>query len=302
MQEHPRIITSVAPYVTVANAVQAVELAYEDGFSGIELAEDHLHCLVRAKPKCLQLMREYSSDKHMINSLHRTLFRPSIDSENQAERNQAVEYACKTLDYMEVGGIPRMVMHSFSDLPAFFNASAERANKVGYVMGCSVVQAYGILAPALKAYRQMRKEKIEACFMRSLAEIAKYAAEKKVEGKPIEIVFEEHYSDAIDYDSIPYGKGKFANVVRGIDTAHQLIRTGQNTDLSETFEPIHFHAVDTNGIIDDHRTLGKGKVSFENSISHIIRRKLTDTLVLENGTRKSALKSKTMLMSMIKKC
>jgi tRNA isopentenyl-2-thiomethyl-A-37 hydroxylase MiaE len=98
MQEHPRIITSVAPYVTVANAVQAVELAYEDGFSGIELAEDHLHCLVRAKPKCLQLMREYSSDKHMINSLHRTLFRPSIDSENQAERNQAVEEACKTRD------------------------------------------------------------------------------------------------------------------------------------------------------------------------------------------------------------
>jgi sugar phosphate isomerase/epimerase len=302
MQEHPRIITSVAPYVTIANALQAIELAYEDGFSGIELSEDHLHCLVRARPKCLQLMREYSSDKHMINSLHRTLFRPSIDSENQAERKWAVEYACKTLDYMEAGGILRMVMHSFSDLPAFFNATAERTNKVGYVLGCSVVQAYGVLAPALKAYRQMRKEKIEACFMRSLAEIAKYAAEKKVEGKPIEIVFEEHYSDAIDYDSIPYGKGNFANVIRGIDTAHQLIRTGQNTDLSKIFEPIHFHAVDTNGIIDDHRTLGNGKVSFENSISHIIRRKLTDTLVIENGTRKSALKSKMMLMSMIKKC
>jgi sugar phosphate isomerase/epimerase len=302
MQEHPRIITSVAPYVTIANALQAIQLAHEDGFSGIELAEDHLRCLVRVKPKCLQLMREYSSDKHMINSLHRTLFRPSIDSENQAERIRAVEYACRTLDYMEACGILRMVMHSFSDLPGFFNAKSERANKVGYALGSSVVQAYGIMAPALKAYRQMRKEKIEACFMRSLAEIAKYAAEKKVEGKPIEIVFEEHYSDAIDYDNIPYGKGNFANVIRGIDTAHQLIRTGQNTDLSETFEPIHFHAVDTNGIIDDHRTLGKGKVSFENSILHIIRRKLTDTLVLENGTRKSALKSKTMLMSMIKKC
>jgi sugar phosphate isomerase/epimerase len=302
MQEHPRIITSVAPYVTVANALQAIELAYEDGFSGIELSEDHLHCLVRVKPKCLQLIREYSADKHMINSLHRTLFRPSIDSENQAERKQAVECACKTLDYMEACGILRMVMHSFSDLPAFFNTKAERANKVGYALGCSVVQVYGILAPALKAYRQMRKENIEACFMRSLAEIAKYAAEKKVEGKPIEIVFEEHYSDAIDYDSIPYGRGNFANVIRGIDTAHQLIRTGQNTDLSEMFEPIHFHAVDTNGIIDDHRTLGKGRVSFENSISHIIRRKLTDTLVLENGKRKSALKSKMMLMSMIKKC
>ena len=302
MQEHPRIITSVAPYVTIANALQAIELAYEDGFSGIELSEDHLHCLVRVKPKCLQLMREYSSDKHMINSLHGTLFRPSIDSENQAERIRAVEYACKTLDYMEACGILRMVMHSFSDLPGFFNAKSERANKVGYALGSSVVQVYGILAPALKAYRQIRKEKIEACFMRSLAEIAKYAAEKKVDGKPIEIVFEEHYSDAIDYDSIPYGKGNFANVIRGIDTAHQLIRTGQNTDLSEIFEPIHFHAVDTNGIIDDHRTLGKGKVSFENSISHIIRRKLTDTLVLENGTRKSALKSKMMLMSVIKKC
>jgi sugar phosphate isomerase/epimerase len=302
MQEHPKIITSVAPYVTIANALQAVQFAHEDGFSGIELSEDHLHRLVQIKPKCLQLMREYSADKRMINSLHRTLFRPSIDSENKAERKWAVEYACKTLDYMEAGGIMRMVMHSFSDLPGFFNAKSERANKVGYVLGCSVVQVYGVLAPALKAYRQLRKEKIEACFMRSLAEISKYAAEKKVGGKPIEIVFEEHYSDAIDYDSISYGKGNFANVIRGIDTAHQLIRTGQNTDLSQIFEPIHFHAVDTNGIIDDHRTIGKGKVTFENSISHIIKRKLTDTLVLENGTRKSALKSKTMLMSMIKRC
>jgi sugar phosphate isomerase/epimerase len=302
MQEHPKIITSVAPYVTIANALQAVQFAHEDGFSGIELSEDHLHRLVQIKPKCLQLMREYSADKRMINSLHRTLFRPSIDSENKAERKWAVEYACKTLDYMEAGGIMRMVMHSFSDLPGFFNAKSERANKVGYVLGCSVVQVYGVLAPALKAYRQLRKEKIEACFMRSLAEISKYAAEKKVGGKPIEIVFEEHYSDAIDYDSISYGKGNFANVIRGIDTAHQLIRTGQNTDLSQIFEPIHFHAVDTNGIIDDHRTIGKGKVTFENSISHIIKRKLTDTLVLENGTRKSALKSKMMLMSMINKC
>ncbi|MDQ4050938.1 MAG: sugar phosphate isomerase/epimerase [Thermoproteota archaeon] len=302
MQEHPKIITSVAPYVTIANALEAIHFAHEDGFSGIELSEDHLHCLVQIKPKCLQLMREYSTDKHMINSLHRTLFRPSIDSENQAERKRAVEYACKTLDYMEAGGILRMVMHSFSDLPGFFNAKSERANKVGYVLGCSVVQVYGILAPALKAYRQLRKEKIETCFMHSLAEIAKYAAEKKVGGKPIEIVFEEHYSDAIDYDSIPYGKGNFANVIRGIDTAHQLIRTGENTDLSEIFEPIHFHAVDTNGIIDDHRTIGKGKVTFENSISHIIKKRLTDTLILENGTRKSALKSKMILMSMIKRC
>ena len=302
MQEHPRIITSVAPYVTIANALQAIELAHEDGFSGIELSEDHLHCLVQVKPKCIQLMREYSADKRMINSLHRTLFRPSIDSENQAERKQAVEYACKTLDYMEAGGILRMVMHSFSDLPAFFNAKAERANKVGYVLGCSVVQVYGILAPALKAYRQMRKEKIEACFMRSLAEIAKYAADKKVDGKPIEIVFEEHYSDAIDYDNISYGKGNFVNVIRGIDTAHQLIRTGQNTDLSEIFESIHFHAVDTNGIIDDHRTLGKGKVNFENSMSDVIERKLTNAIVIEDSTRNSALQSKKILTSMIKNC
>jgi sugar phosphate isomerase/epimerase len=301
MQEHPKIITSVAPYVTIANALQAIQLAHDDGFSGIELSEDHLHCLVRVKPKCLELMREYSANKHMINSLHKTLFRPSIDSENQSERKCAIEYACKTLDYMEAVGILRMVMHSFSDLPAFFNTKAERANKIGYFLGSSVVQVYGILAPALKAYRQMRKEKVEAYFMRSLAEIAKYAADKKVDGKPIEIVFEEHYSDAIDYDSIPYGKGNLVNVIRGIDTAHQLIRTGHNTDLSQISEPIHFHAVDTNGIIDDHRTLGRGKVSFEDSISHIIQKKLTNTIVIEDSTRNSALESKKILTSMIRK-
>jgi sugar phosphate isomerase/epimerase len=301
-QQRPKVITSVAPYVTIANALQAIQLAHEDGFSGIELNEDHLHCLVQVKPNCLNLMREYSADKRMVNSLHRTLFRPSIDSENQAERKCAVEYTWKTLDYMEAAGISRMVLHSFSDLPAFFNSKTERANKMGYFLGCRVIQVYGLLAPTLKAYRQMRKEKIEACFMRSLAEIAKYAADKKVDGKPIEIVFEEHYSDAIDYDNISYGKGNFANVIRGIDTAHQLIRTGQNTDLSEIFEPIHFHAVDTNGIIDDHRTLGKGKVNFENSILDIIERKLTNTIVIEDSTRNSALESKKMLTAMIKKC
>jgi sugar phosphate isomerase/epimerase len=301
-QQRPKVITSVAPYVTIANALQAIQLAHEDGFSGIELNEDHLHCLVQVKPNCLNLMREYSADKRMVNSLHRTLFRPSIDSENQSERKCAVEYTWKTLDYMEAAGISRMVLHSFSDLPAFFNSKTERANKMGYFLGCRVIQVYGLLAPTLKAYRQMRKEKIEACFMRSLAEIAKYAADKKVDDKPIEIVFEEHYSDAIDYDNISYGKGNFANVIRGIDTAHQLIRTGQNTDLSEIFEPIHFHAVDTNGIIDDHRTLGKGKVNFENSILDIIERKLTNTIVIEDSTRNSALGSKKMLTAMIKKC
>lgn len=301
-QQRPKVITSVAPYVTIANALQAIHLAHEDGFSGIELNEDHLHCLVQVKPNCLNLMREYSADKRMVNSLHRTLFRPSIDSENQSERKCAVEYTWKTLGYMEAAGIPRMVLHSFSDLPAFFNSKTERANKIGYFLGCRVIRVYGLLAPTLKAYRQMRKEKIEACFMRSLAEIAKYAADKKVDGKPIEIVFEEHYSDAIDYDNISYGKGNFANVIRGIDTAHQLIRTGQNTDLSEIFEPIHFHAVDTNGIIDDHRTLGKGKVNFENSILDIIERKLANTVVIEDSTRNSALESKKMLTAMIKKC
>ena len=301
-QQRPKVITSVAPYVTIANALQAIQLAHEDGFSGIELNEDHLHCLVQVKPNCLNLMREYSADKRMVNSLHRTLFRPSIDSENQAERKCAVEYTWKTLDYMEAAGISRMVLHSFSDLPAFFNSKTERANKMGYFLGCRVIQVYGLLAPTLKAYRQMRKEKIEACFMRSLAEIAKYAADKKVDDKPIEIVFEEHYSDAIDYDNISYGKGNFANVIRGIDTAHQLIRTGQNTDLSEIFEPIHFHAVDTNGIIDDHRTLGKGKVNFENSILDIIERKLANTVVIEDSTRNSAQESKKMLTAMIKKC
>jgi sugar phosphate isomerase/epimerase len=301
-QQRPKVITSVAPYVTIANALQAIQLAHEDGFSGIELNEDHLHCLVQVKPNCLNLMREYSADKRMVNSLHRTLFRPSIDSENQLERKCAVEYTWKTLDYMEAAGISRMVLHSFSDLPAFFNSKTERANKMGYFLGCRVIQVYGLLAPTLKAYRQMRKEKIEACFMRSLAEIAKYAADKKVDDKPIEIVFEEHYSDAIDYDNISYGKGNFANVIRGIDTAHQLIRTGQNTDLSEIFEPIHFHAVDTNGIIDDHRTLGKGKVNFENSILDIIERKLANTVVIEDSTRNSALESKKMLTAMIKKC
>src|ERR687889_2124029 len=140
-----------------------------------------------------------------------------------------------------------MVLHSFSDLPAFFNSKAERANKMAYFLGCRVVKSYGILAPALKAYRQIRKDQIEACFMRSLAEIAKYAADKRVDGKPIEIVFEEHYSDAIDYDNISYGKGNFANVIRGIDTAHQLIRTGHDTDLSKIFEPSRFHALDTSG-------------------------------------------------------
>ena len=301
-QQRPKVITSVAPYVTIANALQAIQLGHEDGFSGIELNEDHLHCLVQVKPNCLNLMREYSADKRMVNSLHRTLFRPSIDSENQAERKCAVEYTWKTLDYMEAAGISRMVLHSFSDLPTFFNSKTERANKMGYFLGCRVIQVYGLLAPTLKAYRQMRKEKIEACFMRSLAEIAKYAADKKVDDKPIEIVFEEHYSDAIDYDNISYGKGNFANVIRGIDTAHQLIRTGQNTDLSEIFEPIHFHAVDTNGIIDDHRTLGKGKVNFENSILDIIERKLANTVVIEDSTRNSAQESKKMLTAMIKKC
>ena len=104
-QQHPKVITSVAPYVTIANALQAIQLAHEDGFSGIELNEDQLHCRVQVKPNSLNLIREYSTDKRMVNSLHKTLFRPSIDSENKAERKGAVEYTLKTLDYMEAAGI-----------------------------------------------------------------------------------------------------------------------------------------------------------------------------------------------------
>lgn len=299
--QQPKIVTSVAPYVTIANALEATRLAHEDGFSGIELNEDHLHNLVQARPNSLSLLREYGADRRMANSLHKTLFRPSIDSESPAERKSAVEYTQKTLDHMEAAGIPRMVLHSFSDLPALFCQKAECASSVGYFLGCNAVKFYGVLAPVLKAYRQMRKEKVEENFMNSLAEIAKYAADKNVGGQPIEIVFEEHYSDAIDYDRVSYGKGNLANVIRGIDTAHQLIRTGHDTDLSDISGPIHFHAVDTNGMIDDHRTLGKGRVDFENSLSTAIRKNLTNTIVLEDGTRKSALKSRDVLASMIKR-
>jgi sugar phosphate isomerase/epimerase len=137
--------------------------------------------------------------------------------------------------------------------------------------------------------------------MRSLGEIARYAADKRVDGNPVEIAFEEHYSDAIDYDGISYGKGILGNVVRGIDTAHHLIRTGENSDLSGMSEPIHFHAVDTNGIIDDHRTLGRGRVDFGQSLSQVIENELTDTIVIEDGTRKSALASKEVLQTMIKR-
>lgn len=287
--------------MTSANALLAIQLAHEDGFSGVELNEDHLHRLAAAKPNSLRLIRDYGADKHMVNSLHKTLHRPSIDSPSQSERRLAVDYTIKTLDYMETAGLYRMVLHSFSDLPAFFCLKSECANKAGYLVGCEVVKVYGVLAPVLKAYRETRKEELQTNFMQSLAEIAKYAAEKKVDGKPIEIVFEEHYSDAIDYDSIQYGKGDFANVIRGVDTAHQLIRTGQNSDLSGMSEPIHFHAVDTNGLIDDHRTLGKGKVKFEKSLSAAIGKNLTDTIVLEDGTRKSALDSKEVLSSMIRR-
>jgi sugar phosphate isomerase/epimerase len=296
-----KIVTSVAPYVTGANALEAIQLAHEDGFSGIELNEDHLHNMVQAKPNCLGLMRDYSADKRMINSLHKTLFRPSIDSPDRNERKKAVQYTIETLDYMEAAGIYRMVLHSFSDLPALFLSRAERADKAKYFMGSNAVKIYGIMAPALKAYRQAKKDEFQENFMHSLIEIAKYSADKSVGGRPVEIVFEEHYSDAIDYDSISYGKGNLANVIRGVDTAHQLIRTGRNTDLSEMSGPIHFHAVDTNGLIDDHRTIGKGKVSFENSLSAAIGKNLTDTVVLEDGTRKSALRSKEVLASMIRR-
>jgi sugar phosphate isomerase/epimerase len=294
-----KIVTSVAPYVT-SNASRAVELAHEDGFSGIELNEDHLHCLVRSKPNCLTLIKDYSTNKHMSNSIHKTLHRPSIDSENRNERRHALEYTLKTIDYLELAGISRLVLHSFSDLPSFFRLRSEHANRLGYYVGGNAVKIYGILAPCLKAYRKIRQEYLKVNFMSSLFEISKYASDKKVNGKSIEIVFEEHFSDALDYDSISYGKGNLINVIRGIDTAHHLIRTGNNSDLSEITELIHFHAVDTNGILDDHRTLGKGKVNLEGAISNIIEKKLTNVAVLEDGTRKSALKSKEVLKTLVK--
>jgi sugar phosphate isomerase/epimerase len=66
-------------------------------------------------------------------------------------------------------------------------------------------------------------------------------------------------------------------------------------------EPIHYHAVDTNGRIDDHRTIGKGMVDFSRSLSSVIERRLTDTVVIEDGNRKSALASRDVLQSMIKR-
>lgn len=301
METQLKLVTSVAPYVTIADAFQAIQLAHQDGFSGIELSEDHVHSLAQSRPNSLSLMKEYSADKRMINSIHKTLHRPSIDSTSDRERELAVGYTLKTLDYMESIGIKRMVLHSFSDLPAFLTLKQERANATGYFIGCNAVKIYGILAPALKVYRAKNRERVEKAFMRSLAEIAKYAADKRIDGEPVEIVFEEHYSDSIDYEKISYGSGIFANVIRGIDTAHHLIRTGKDSDLSGMSEPIHYHAVDTNGLIDDHRTLGKGKVDFRQSLTSVIEKRLTDTVVIEDGNRKSALASRDVLQSMIKR-
>ncbi len=294
-------MTSVAPYVTAANALQAMQLAHEDGFSGIELNEDHINALVEIKPNCLALMREYSADRRMTNSVHKTLHRPSIDSENESERKKAVNYTLKTLDRMEVAGVSRMVLHSFSDLPGFFALRNERANATGYLVGSNAVKVYGVLAPVLKAYRKLRNGTIERNFMRSLDEIARYAADKKANGKSLEIVLEEHYSDAIDYERIAYGRGKLHNVIRGIDTAHHLIRTGENIDLSDTSEPIHFHAADTNGTIDDHRAIGTGKVDFKNGLASVVEKRLTDVIVVEVATRKSALESRQALISLTKR-
>jgi len=287
-----KIITSVAPYVTIANAQGAVELAYSDGFSGVELNEDHLHLSVESKPNCLDFIKQFSSNKHMKNSVHKSLLRPSIDSENTDERNSAVNYTFRTLDYMQIAGISRLILHSFSDLPSFFKPRSDSVNPVGYFIGCNVVKLYGLLAPTLKAYRESKREILQKNFINSLSKIARYASDIKIQGKSIEIIFEEHYSDSIDYNSIQYGKGNFFNVIRGIDTAHQLIRTKANTDLHNIDEPIHFHAVDTNGILDDHRTIGTGKVEFTGCLKNIISRNLTDTIVLEDSTRHSVLKSK----------
>lgn len=278
-----------------------MQLAHKDGFSGIELNEDHLNALVEVKPNCLALMREYGAERRMTNSVHKTLHRPSIDSDFESERKKAVKYTLKTLDHMEAAGVSRMVLHSFSDLPGFFTLKNERANASVYSVGSSAVKIYGVLAPVLKAYRKLRNETIERNFMRSLDEIARYAADKKANGKPLEIVLEEHYSDAINYDRIAYGRGNLHNVIRGVDTAHHLIRTGENVDLADTSGPIHFHAADTNGTIDDHRAIGTGKVNFKNGLASLAEKRLTDVIVVEVATRKSALESRAALMSLIKR-
>ena len=296
-----KITTSVAPYVTFANAHEAIRFAHEDGFAGVEFNEDHLHRLLRIRPKAPLSIKEYSRDRRMTNSLHKSLHRPSIDSPNQRERRKAIDYTLRTIDLMEAAEIPRIILHSFSDLPDFFRLRQERADKTAYYLGLHAVRTYGYLAPILKVHRRARAATLESNFMSSLSEIVKYASEKKVHGEAIQVVFEEHYSDSIDYDRIPYGKGKFSNLIRGIDTAHQLIRTKKNSELSDQTDPIHFHAVDTNGRIDDHRTIGTGKVNFLPSLSSIASAKLTATLVLEDGTRKSALESKDMLLALIKR-
>lgn len=296
-----RIITSVAPYVTRANALESLELAHKDGFGGVELNEDHLHCLVTRKHSSLRMIREYCENHHMVNSIHRSLHLPSLDSENTRSRNSAVQYTQKTIDYMKDAGISRIVLHSFSDLPSFFRLRAERANGPGYYAGCHAVKMYGLMAPAIKAYRKTKSETLSRNFLSSLSEIASYASDTKIGSNPIQVVFEEHYSDAIDYDLVSYGKGRFSNVIRGIDTAHQFIRTGKDSDLTEINGPIHFHAVDTNGKIDDHRTVGTGKVNFERSLHSVLTRRLTDHVVIEDGSRTSALRSKEALEARIRR-
>jgi sugar phosphate isomerase/epimerase len=178
---------------------------------------------------------------------------------------------------------------------------AQRVNEAAFFAGANAVKVYGVLAPVLKAYRKLRNATIQQNFMRSLEQIARYAADKKVNGRPLEIVLEEHYSDAIDYDKIAYGRGNLHNVIRGIDTAHHLIRTGENTDLSDISEPIHFHAADTNGIIDDHRAISRGRVNFKTSLEGVVGKRLTDVIVIEVATRKSALESRDTLMSLMKR-
>ena len=287
--------------MTFANAFEAVRLAHSDGFAGVELSEDHLHRLAERKPNALRLIRSFSQDHRMINSIHKTLLRPSIDSENENQRRLAVQYTLRTLDYMESAAIPRIVLHSFTDMPAFFELRGERANSGLYAIASQGIKFYRVIAPLLKAHRKSRAQKLQNNFLKSLSEIAGYSQDKRGYRSNIQVVFEEHYSDCIDYECVSYGKGKFSNVIRGIDTAHQLIRTGKDNDLSEVSGPIHFHAVDTDGWIDDHRTIGTGRVRFDNVLSNVMRRKLTETVVLENGTRRSALESKVVLEALIRR-
>ncbi len=81
-------------------------------------------------------------------------------------------------------------------------------------------------------------------------------------------------------DNILYSKGSLVNVSRDIDTAYRIIRVGENVYLSNISDLIHFHTVDTNGIIDDHGSIGNVRVKFGKILTDAIRKKLTDAVTI----------------------